>query len=130
MKKVTIFTLIVIMSVSVYAYDNHGTDEYEVRYIKEQISIDITLQQTLREQNAWQNFLANHPHWFVSFNQFNLKPHRAYGEPIELLSGSSIQNKVMQFIVDELSSFNIPLSDISLLDIRENEKYKDRKSVV
>jgi len=124
MKKVTIFTLIVIMSVSVYAYDKHGTDEYEVRYIKEQISIDITLQQTLREQNAWQNFLANHPHWFVSFNQFNLKPHRAYGEPIELLSGSSIQDKVMQFIVDELSSFNIPLSDISLLDIRENEKYK------
>ena len=124
MKKTTIVCLILMLSVSVFAYENHGYDEYEVRYIKEQITTDITLQQTLREQNAWQNFLANHPHWFVSFNQFNLKPHRAYGEPIELLSGSSIQDKVMQFIVDELSSFNIPLSDISLLDIRENEKYK------
>jgi len=124
MKKTTIICLILMLSVSVFAYENHGYDEYEVRYIKEQITTDITLQQTLREQNAWQNFLANHPHWFVSFNQFNLKPHRAYGEPIELLSGSSIQDKVMQFIVDELSSFNIPLSDISLLDIRENEKYK------
>ena len=124
MKKTTIICLILMLSVSVFAYKNNGHDEYEVRYIKEKIITDITLQQTLREQNAWQNFLANHPHWFVSFNQFNLKPHRAYGEPIELLSGSSIQDKVMQFIVDELSSFNIPLSDISLLDIRENEKYK------
>ena len=124
MKKTTIICLILMLSVSVFAYENHGYDEYEVRYIKEKIITDITLQQTLREQNAWQNFLVNHPHWFVSFNQFNLKPHRAYGEPIALQAGNSIEDKVIQFISDELTDFNIPLSDISLLDIRENEKYK------
>ena len=103
---------------SVFAYENHGHDEYEVRYIKEQITTDITLQQTLREQNAWQYFLSNHPHWFVNFNQFNLKPHRAYGEPIDLLTGNSTADKVMHFITDELSDFNIPIADISLLDLR------------
>ncbi|HIE73249.1 MAG TPA: hypothetical protein EYQ06_03075, partial [Flavobacteriales bacterium] len=124
MKKTTIICLILMLSVSVFAYENHGYDKYEVRYIKEQITADITLQQTLREQNAWQNFLVNHPHWFVSFNQFNLKPHRAYGEPIDLLNGNSTADKVMHFITNELSDFNIPIADISLLDIRENEKYK------
>ncbi len=62
MKKKAIICIILILSVSVFAYENHGHDEYEVRYIKKQITTDITLQQTLREQNAWQNFLSNHPH--------------------------------------------------------------------
>ena len=88
MKKTTIICIILMLSVSVFAYENNGHDEYEVRYIKGQITTDITLQQILREQNAWQKFLVNHPHWFVSFNQFNLKPHRAYGEPIDLLNGT------------------------------------------
>lgn len=124
MKKETIICIMLILSVSVFGYENHGHDEYEVRYIKEQIITDLTLQQTLREQNAWQHFLNNHPHWFVNFNQFNLKPHRAYGEPIDLLNGNSTVDKVIRFITDELSDFNIPLADIFLLDIRENEKYK------
>ena len=124
MKKKAIICIILILSVSVFAYENHGHDKYEVRYIKQQITTDITLQQTLREQNAWQNFLSNHPHWFVSFNEFNLKPHRAYGEPIDLLHGNLIVDKVMHFITHDLSDFNIPLADIFFLDIRENEKYK------
>ena len=124
MKKTTIICIILILSASVFAYENNRHDEYEVRYIKEQITTDITLQQTLREQNAWQHFLSNHPHWFVNFNEFNLKPHRAYGEPIDLLNGNSTADKVMHFITNELSDFNIPIADIFLLDIRENEKYK------
>ena len=124
MKKTTIICLILMLSVSVFAYENHGHDEYEVRYIKEQLTTDIALQQTLRNQNAWQNFLIQHPHWFVNFNEYNLKPHRAYGEPIELLIGNTIEDKALQFIQNELSSFNIPVSDLYLLDVRENEKYK------
>ena len=124
MKKTAIICIILTLSVSVFAYENHGHDEYEVRYIKEQITTDITLQQTLREQNAWQNFLSNHPHWFVNFNEFNLKPHRAYGEPIDLLNGNSTVDKVMHFITHNLSDFNIPIADIFFLDTRENEKYK------
>tara|TARA_B110001454_G_C12716908_1_gene432948 strand:- start:421 stop:3231 length:2811 start_codon:yes stop_codon:yes gene_type:complete len=124
MKKTTIILLVVLLSSSLFAYNNHGTDEYEVRYIKKQLTTNIALQQTLRNQNPWQNFLAENPHWFVSFNEFNLKPHRAYGEPIVLLNGNTIEDKVMYFITNNLTDFNIPLADISLLDIRENEKYK------
>ncbi len=124
MKKITIICTILMLSVSLFAYDNHGHDENEIKYIKEQIITDIALQQTLRQQNAWQNFLSNHPHWFVNFNQYNLKPHRAYGEPIELTNGNSTQQKVLNFIQNELTGFHIPFADITLLDIRENEKYK------
>ena len=120
MKKTTIILLVVLLSSSLFAYNNHGTDEYEVRYIKKQLTTNIALQQTLRNQNPWQNFLAENPHWFVSFNEFNLKPHRAYGEPIVLLNGNTIEDKVMYFITNNLTDFNIPLADISLLDIREN----------
>ena len=107
-----------MLSATVFAYHHHGHDEYEVRYIKEQITTDLSLQQSLREQNAWQNFLAKYPHWFVNFNQYNLKPHRAYGAPIELLVGNTTVDKVMHFITDELADFNIPLADIAFLDIR------------
>ncbi len=124
MMKRTIFCLMLMLSTAVFAYHHHGHDEYEIRYIKEQISTDLSLQQSLREQNAWQNFLAKYPHWFVNFNQYNLKPHRAYGAPIELLGGNTTVDKVMHFITDELADFNIPLADIAFLDIRENEKYK------
>ena len=123
MKKPTILILTLLLSATLFAYDNHGNDEYEVRYIKEQITTDIALQQTLREQNPWQNFLADYPHWFVNFNQFNLKPHRAYGEPIELLGNGSTKDKAIQFITNNLTDFNIPISDISFLDLREDEKY-------
>ena len=124
MKQTIIFSLVSLMTIQIFAYDNNGKDENEIRYIREQLSLDKTLQQTLREQNAWQNFLSKYPHWFVSFNEFNLKPHRAYGEPIQLLGGNSIEDKVMSFISNELSDFKIPISDITFLDIRENEKYK------
>ena len=113
-----------MLSATVFGYNHHGNDEYEVRYIKEQVTTDLSLQQILREQNAWQNFLAKYPHWFVNFNQHNLKPHRAYGEPIELFGGITTADKVMHFITDELAEFNIPLADIMLSDVRENEKYK------
>ena len=125
MKKLLFILLFTpFFSFSQEQHDHHGIDEYEVRYIKEQLTTDLALQQTLRNQNAWQNFLTQHPHWFVNFNEYNLKPHRAYGEPIELLIGNSIEDKALQFIQNELSSFNIPISDLYLLDVRENEKYK------
>ncbi len=124
MKKTIVLTLLSFLNVQMFAYDKHNVGEYEVRYIKEQLTIDIALQQTLRNQDPWQNFLIQHPHWFVNFNEYNLKPHRAYGEPIELLIGNTIKDKALQFIQDELSYFNIPISNLYLLDVRENEKYK------
>jgi len=124
MRKIIILTLVTFFTSQIFAYGNHGIDKYEVRYIKEQLTTDIALQQTLRNQNAWQNFLSKYPHWFVNFNEYNLKPHRAYGEPIKLLIGATIEDKALQFIQDELSSFNIPISDLYPLDVIKNEKYK------
>lgn len=123
MKK--IFLGVLLLSVfSVSAYDGVEKDEYEVRYIKQPITIDVVLQQTLREQNTWQTFLVRHPHWIVQFNEFNRKPHLAYGEPIDLPMGNTFQEKVLNFLQSEMQDFQLPLQDVLPLEIRENEKYK------
>ncbi len=126
MKKLTLIITLFLINTSLFSYDckDHVHDEHEVRYIKEQIITDVTYQQELRSQYAWQNFLSKYPNWFVNFNEFNMKPHRAYGEPIELPDGSSSGDRIMSFIINELTEFNVPVSDIKLISNRENEKYK------
>lgn len=126
MKKVTLIITLFLINTSLFSYDckDHVHDEHEVRYIKEQIITDVTYQQELRSQYAWQNFLSKYPNWFVNFNEFNMKPHRAYGEPIKLPDGSSSSDRIMSFIINELTEFNVPVSDIKLISNRENEKYK------
>ncbi len=126
MKKVTLIITLFLINTSLFSYDckDHVHDEHEVRYIKEQIITDVTYQQELRSQYAWQNFLSKYPNWFVNFNEFNMKPHRAYGEPIKLPDGSSSADRIMSFIINELTEFNVPVSDIKLISNRENEKYK------
>ena len=32
----------------------------------------------------WQGFMAQHPDWFVIFNESNQMPHRAFGAPIQI----------------------------------------------
>lgn len=97
-------------------------DEYEVRYIKEISELNPVLQQQLRGQNSWQSFLENHPNWFVYFNEFNLKPHRAFGEPFSL-SGINTLDKVNRFISSDLSVFKIP-NDLRMSSKNENDKFK------
>ena len=66
------------------------------------------IQENLRNQVPWQEFLSNHPNWFTYFNEYNYKPHRAFGSPINLNQGSSLEEKFENFIISDLSVFNIP----------------------
>mgnify|MGYP001171782268 CR=1 FL=1 len=97
-------------------------DEYEVRYVKDSPQINPVLQQQLRSQNSWKTFISNNPNWFVYFNEFNLKPHRAFGEPIDLV-GNNLIDKVNNFINNDLSLFGIP-NDIRIKSKNENDKFK------
>ena len=98
MKKNLFFLVFTFFAFNMSATKYHHIDENEVRYIKENTVPNTVLQQNLRNQNLWQNFLQYHPNWFVIFNENNLLPHRAFGKPIILTNGSTNADKVLNFI--------------------------------
>ncbi len=83
---------------------------------------DEQFQRELRHSAPWQYFLQNNGTWYVTFNEENQKPHRAYGEPIPVYGGTP-QQKVENFIADKLQDFRIPTQDLVLTGIGETEKH-------
>jgi len=90
-------------------------------YLDNKRVLDKTYQYELMRSPAWQNFLQEHGSWYVWFNEENAKPHRAYGQPISV-SGSTPEEKAMNFITGKLGDFNIPLDDLRLTNSNKNEK--------
>ena len=80
------------------------------------------IQENLRNNSSWQSFLSNYPEWFTYFNEYNYKPHRAFGSPILLSNGYSSEEKFLSFVNSNLNDFNIP-QDIILSRKTENDKY-------
>lgn len=115
----TSLLLFVISSSSVLASSNFTANDtrYEVRYITESKRLpDDKYQSLLRESAAWKSFFATNPSWSVLFNEENQKPVMAYGEPIPV-SGTTVQDKAMNFINTNLLTFKIPLPDLSLKSV-------------
>ncbi len=80
------------------------------------------IQENLRNNSPWQSFLSIYPQWFTYFNEYNYKPHRAFGSPILLSNGYSSEEKFLSFVNSNLNDFNIP-QDIILSRKTENDKY-------
>ena len=80
------------------------------------------VQENLRNNSPWQSFLSNYPQWFTYFNEYNYKPHRAFGSPIILSNGNSLEERFLSFVNTNLNDFNIP-QDIVLTRETKNDKY-------
>ena len=80
------------------------------------------VQENLRNNSPWQSFLSNYPQWFTYFNEYNYKPHRAFGSPIILSNGNSLEERFLSFVNTNLNDFNIP-QNIVLTRETENDKY-------
>ena len=118
MKKIFFVIFATIFCVPVFSGDHIDKDEYEVRYIKQAIHLNTDVQYHLRNEIAWKEFQSLNPNWFVYFNEHNRKPHRAFGEGIFVVNPSD-------FIINNLSGFNVPFGDLTLKSETENEKYKN-----
>ena len=118
MKKILFVIFATIFCVPVFSGDHFHKDEYEVRYIKQAIHLNTDVQYHLRNGFAWKEFQSLNPNWYVYFNENNRKPHRAFGEGISIINPSD-------FIVNNLSVFNVPFGDLRLTSETENEKYKN-----
>ena len=122
MKNTLILSFLLIFSINLSATKCTHTDDYEVRYITEDMQLNNQIQENLRNQYAWQEFISTYPNWFTYFNEYNYKPHRAFGSPINLGQGSTLENKFQSFIYNDLLVFDIP-SNLVLDRRTKNEKY-------
>ena len=122
MKNTLLLSFLLIFSINLSATKCTHTDDYEVRYITEDMQLNNQIQENLRNQYAWQEFISIYPNWFSYFNEYNYKPHRAFGSPINLGQGSTLENKFQSFIYNDLSAFDIP-SSLVLDRKTKNEKY-------
>ena len=118
------FLLLSLLLFFNYSYATKHThhDEYEIRYVSSDMELNNQTQDYLRNQQAWQSFISLNPNWYTYFNEYNYKPHRAFGTPIDLNNGNSLDERLLNFIYSELSVFNIP-QDLVLERKTENEKY-------
>ena len=122
MKNTLILSFLLIFSINLSATKCTHTDDYEVRYITEDMQLNNQIQENLRNQYAWQEFISTYSNWFTYFNEYNYKPHRAFGSPINLGQGPTLENKFQSFITNDLSVFDIP-SNLVLDRKTKNEKY-------
>ena len=104
---------------SVFAAEHNHHDDNEVRYIKKNIELDPQYQQQLRNSNLWQDFINQHPNWFVIFNENNQMPHRAFGAPISVTD-------LFSFL--ESNKFALPI-DLRQKTSTKNDKYINKNFV-
>ena len=122
MKNFLLIIIISFLSINSFATKHTHHDEYEVRYIKSNMQLDNLTQNNLRNQQSWKEFKTINPNWFTYFNEYNFKPHRAFGTPIDMINGSTVDSRLLNFIYSDLAVFNIP-QDLVLDRITKNEKY-------
>ena len=97
-------------------------DEYEIRYVKEDVRINPDYQYQLRNTFSWQSFIEANPNWFVYFNEYNQKPHRAFGSPIPT-NGSDALTASWDFINNKIDMFDLVDIDLSSRTPTSNAKY-------
>ena len=122
MKNTLLLSALIFFTFNSFAHKHTHHDDYEIRYINESMQMHNQVQENLRNNSPWQSFLSNYPQWFTYFNEYNYKPHRAFGSPIILSNGNSLEERFLSFVNTNLNDFNIP-QDIVLTRKTENDKY-------
>lgn len=124
MRKI-LFPLFLLFSVNLVASDHiHYSEQRLVKYYYESAQeLNEFTQFQLRESAAWKNFLLNNGDWYVIFNEYNKKPHRAFGKPIQLLQGNNYYQLAIDFINQNLQDFNIPIDELKLQGITSSDNY-------
>ena len=126
MKKIYLITTLIVIAYSSFASSNIYTNENssEVRFIKNNKRLpDEVYQKQLREQTSWKNFIASHGTWYVTFNEENAKPHRAFGKPIAT-SGADAQARALNFITSQLTDFGVPITDLVFKSAPKSSKHE------
>lgn len=122
MKKM-LFVLCLFLAGNLFSQTQFPKDPYQITFIKNpQQKPDVQLQQLMRQQAPWQNFLAQHGQWSVEFDELNGMPRRAYGKSIPT-SGANPEEMALHFISNELKDFNAQENVLVLNKVNTSNKY-------
>lgn len=118
--------IVFLFSFSGFAGSNiHHNDDPLLKTFIENIKRlpDEVYQSELRNQPAWKNFRNQHGMWYVTFNEENAKPHRAYGKPIPMSNSGDAVSTALNFINTHLKEFNVPVKELNLISNIRSAKY-------
>jgi Zn-dependent metalloprotease len=107
MKKYILSILMFCYSLSAVGSSDihHHEDENSKRFINNNWMPNPSYQQSLRNDSKWKNFVQKNGNWWVQFNETNNKPHRAFGQPIQLNSTTSAEAAALSFLNDHASMY-------------------------
>ena len=95
-----------------------------------EISIQPALQNRLSSDYSWRDFVSEHGHWSVQWNEATKTPHRAFGKAVKINGFSSITAlnvaaASMRFLQDHAAALRIRPGDLGLVraDYRRNRWY-------
>ena len=121
MNRLTLFALILTSAV---VYGQQATwDSYDICHLPEDFTaVNQTAQNKLRATGAWQDFRAAHGSWYVEFDQFTSVPRIATGPAISV-PGATYEERALNFLNNELSSFEFPIEDLVVMRNHTNDRF-------
>jgi hypothetical protein len=116
--------LFVASCLGVHAQDIQGHGEAAaVTFIKDRRNLpDERWQSELRGRPVWRQFVAQHPGWWVEFNEANGLPHRALGAPISTI-GATPSERAVNFLAHDLAAFNLPMQELQVRHVSSTSKH-------
>ncbi len=116
--------LFVASGLGAYAQDIRGRgDLAAVTFIKDRkVQPDEGWQSELRGRSVWRQFVAQHPGWWVEFNEANGLPHRALGTPIST-TGTTPSERALNFLTQDLAAFNLPMQELDVRHVSSTAKH-------
>ncbi len=117
MRTLTLTIATVAVAALSSAQNGNVPQREEITFITDNHKLpDAAWQSELRHRPNWRAFVNTHGTWYAAFNEYNAKPHRAYGKPIPT-TGSTPLERAENFIAAELSGFGIPTDELQLMSV-------------
>jgi Zn-dependent metalloprotease len=122
-------TILCSVFLSSMAFAQEHTDHEEIVYNKNITPYNDALETQqgftgiqFIESAAWKSVSAQYPTWGARFNAYTGMPQRAFGSPIAIATGATLEQKAIQFMQQKLAAYNIPVNELVARTI-EDKKY-------
>lgn len=125
MKKIQLLLILLVCSFSSFAVikcDHKHKNEIKLDHLWGAEKLPY-VQEDLRNQPAWENFLSTHGSWYVDFDEISKLPHRASGPAIDMSFTGSPEEAALHFINNYLTDFNFTTENLELRSINTGTKF-------
>ena len=116
-----VFVYLVLLS-CVFASNDVGGDQYEVRLVSKSSVVNEDSQAMLRMSSEWMSWEADHEGWMALMDDKTGLPHRAWGAGIDV-TGADLNQRHTTFVEQGLSMFGVKSEHLA--EARFSEKMRE-----